>query len=338
MTEPLLSVRNLRTSFDTDDGLVRAVDDVSFDIFENEVFCVVGESGSGKSVTALSILNLIPKATGHITGELIFKGEDLLKIPEVQMRHLRGNRIAMIFQDPLTALNPVFTVGHQISEVFRVHSRMSRQKARRQAVELLGVVGIPRPHTSVDEYPHQFSGGMRQRVMIAMAIALHPDLLIADEPTTALDVTIQAQVLEVLHRVQKEFNTSIMLITHDLGVVAGMADRVMVMYGGKVAEKGVVDDIFYDPKHPYTWGLMTSITRLDQARKDRLLAIQGSPPSLLREWQSCPFAARCPFVEDICLGQYPSLRASGAPGHIAACHFAARPDWKPPAELVAEKI
>ena len=318
---------------------MRAVDDVSFDIFPGELFAVVGESGSGKSVTALSILNLIPKPHGKVvSGEILFKGVDLLGMKEEELRDLRGDRIAMIFQDPLTALNPVFTVGHQIGEVYRVHQRMSRKAAMRQAVELLELVGIPRPDQRAKEFPHQFSGGMRQRAMIAMAVALNPDLLIADEPTTALDVTIQAQIMDVLLRVKAEFDSAIMLITHDLGVVAGVADRVMVMYAGKIAEMGSCEEIYYQPKHPYTWGLMTSITRLDQARKDRLLPIKGSPPSLLTEWRHCPFAARCPYVQDICKEQYPVLRPTASPDHHAACHFADQPDWKPPVELVAEKV
>lgn len=339
MTEPLLSVRDLKTHFQTDDGVVRAVDGVSFDIFPREVFAVVGESGSGKSVTALSILNLIPKPHGSIiAGEILFRGQDLLKLKDEELRRLRGNKIAMIFQDPLTALNPVFTVGHQIGEVFRVHKGTSKKQAHARAVELLELVGIPRPDQRANEFPHQFSGGMRQRAMIAMAVALDPDLLIADEPTTALDVTIQAQIMEVLLRVKDEFNSAIMLITHDLGVVAGVADRVMVMYAGRIAEMTDCNSLYYHPKHPYTWGLMTSVTRLDQDRKDRLLPIKGTPPSLLKEFDFCPFAARCPYVQDICRSEYPVLRDCGSGDHQAACHFAQNPEWKPPVELVAEKV
>lgn len=338
MTEPLLAVRDLRTQFSTDDGVVHAVDGVSFDIFPGEVFAIVGESGSGKSVTALSILNLVPKPHGAVVaGEILYKGRDLLKLKPDELRDLRGNRIAMIFQDPLTALNPVYSVGHQIAEVFRAHTGSGKKQAHKRAVELLDLVGIPRPEQRAEEYPHQFSGGMRQRAMIAMAVALNPDLLIADEPTTALDVTIQAQILDVLLKVKEEFDSAIMLITHDLGVVAGVSDRVMVMYAGKVAEMADVEEIYYNPKHPYTWGLMTSITRLDQVKRDRLLPIKGSPPSLLHDWNECPFAPRCPYVKDICKNEYPTLRSSGQGEHVAACHFAQQPDWKPPVELVAEK-
>ena len=338
MTEPLLSVRDLHTQFSTDDGLIRAVDGVSFDVFPGEVFAVVGESGSGKSVTALSILNLVPKPHGKIaSGQVLYKGKDLLQMKDEDLRKLRGDRIAMIFQDPLTALNPVFTVGHQIAEVYRAHKGMRKKESLQRAVDLLELVGIPKPDQRVTEYPHQFSGGMRQRAMIAMAVALNPDLLIAAEPTTALDVTIQAQIMDVLLKVKEEFDSAILLITHDLGVVAGVADRVMVMYAGKVAEMGPCNDIYYGPKHPYSWGLMTSITRLDQERKDRLLPIMGSPPSLLKKWESCPFTARCPYVQQICRDEYPTLREVG-PRHTAACHFAADPDWKPPVVLVAEKV
>lgn len=340
MKEPLLQVRNLRTHFTTDDGLVKAVDGVTFDIYQNEVFTIVGESGSGKSVTGLSILNLIPKPHGKIVeGQILFKGEDLLTLEEDDMRMLRGNRIAMIFQDPLTSLNPVFTVGDQIAEVFQAHQDMQAKSAMKRAVELLDLVGIPRPDQRVKEYPHQFSGGMRQRAMIAMAVALNPDLIIADEPTTALDVTIQAQILDVLMRVKDEFNAAIMLITHDLGIVAGTSDRVMVMYAGKTAEMGTVDEIYYEPKHPYAWGLMTSITRLDQDKKDRLIPIQGSPPSLIHLPTGCPFTPRCPYAQPICVEEYPAIRSCGpTEGHMASCHFAQLPDWKPPVELVAEKV
>lgn len=340
MKEPLLQVRNLRTHFTTDDGLVKAVDGVTFDIYQNEVFTIVGESGSGKSVTGLSILNLIPKPHGKIVeGQILFKGEDLLSLEEDEMRMLRGDRIAMIFQDPLTSLNPVFTVGDQIAEVFQAHQDMQAKHAMKRAVELLDLVGIPRPDQRVKEYPHQFSGGMRQRAMIAMAVALNPDLIIADEPTTALDVTIQAQILDVLMRVKDEFNAAIMLITHDLGIVAGTSDRVMVMYAGKTAEMGTVDEIYYEPKHPYTWGLMTSITRLDQEKKDRLIPIQGSPPSLIHLPAGCPFTPRCPYAQPICEEEYPAIRPSGpTEGHVASCHFAQLAEWKPPVELVAEKV
>lgn len=338
MSESLLSVRNLRTQFTTDDGVLRAVDDVSFDVMPREVFGIVGESGCGKSVTALSILNLVPKPHGKIVGgQIVFKGRDLLTLHPEEVRRLRGDRITMIFQDPLTALNPVFTVGYQIAEVFRTHRAMRKRESFEKAVELLDLVGIPRPRDRARDYPHQFSGGMRQRAMIAMAVALNPDLLIADEPTTALDVTIQAQILDVLLRVKEEFEAAVMLITHDLGVVAGIADRVMVMYAGKVAEMGPTHEIYYEPKHPYTWGLMTSITRLDQQRKDRLVPIPGVPPSLIATPPGCPFAPRCRFAQTVCVEDYPELRAVAGTRHIASCHFADRPDWKAPVALVAGK-
>jgi oligopeptide transport system ATP-binding protein len=339
VTEPLLSVRNLRTQFTTEEGVVRAVDGLSFDVLPGEVFAIVGESGSGKSVTALSILDLVPKPHGRIVeGEILFKGRDLRTLGREEMRELRGNRIAMIFQDPLTALNPVFTIGFQIAEVFRAHLRLGKREATERAVGLLELVGIPQPAQRARDYPHQFSGGMRQRAMIAMAVALNPDLLIADEPTTALDVTIQAQILEVLLRVREEFDAAIVLITHDLGIVAGVADRVMVMYAGRAAEVGPCEEIYRAPRHPYTWGLMTSITRLDRERRDRLVPIAGSPPSLIRVPPGCPFSPRCPHAEDRCRTEIPALRRVGpaiVADHVAACHFADRPDWKPPAELVA---
>jgi oligopeptide transport system ATP-binding protein len=339
VAEPLLEVRNLRTQFSTDDGIVHAVDGVSFEIMPKEVFAVVGESGSGKSVTALSILNLVPKPHGKvIEGEVIFQGRDLLKISDDELRDLRGDRISMIFQDPLTALNPVFPVGAQIAEVFTTHREMNKKQAMERAIDLLELVGIPRPRERASDYPHQFSGGMRQRAMIAMGVALNPDLIIADEPTTALDVTIQAQILEILLRLKEEFDAAVMLITHDLGVVAGTADRVMVMYAGKIAEMGTCDEIYFDAKHPYTWGLMTSITRADQLKKDRLLPIRGAPPSLINLPDGCPFHPRCHFVEDECRVDYPELRPVAHTYHVAACHFAQLPDWKPPTELVAEKV
>ncbi|MBW3588845.1 MAG: ABC transporter ATP-binding protein [Actinobacteria bacterium] len=336
LTKPLLSVRDLRTHFDTDEGVVKAVDGVSFEIMPTEVFAIVGESGSGKTVTALSVLNLVPKPAGKIvSGEIIFQDTNILQLPKDELQNLRGDRIVMIFQDPLTALNPVFSVGHQIAEVYRAHRGLGKKEAHRNAVELLELVGIPRPDQRAREYPHQFSGGMRQRAMIAMAVALNPDLIIADEPTTALDVTIQAQIMEVLLRMREEFDAAIMLITHDLGVVAGVADRVMVMYAGKVAEMGTCEEVYFHPRHPYTWGLMTSITRADQRKKDRLIPIRGTPPSLVNLPSGCPFHPRCDFAEKICSEDYPDLRPVSSHGQIASCHFAQRPDWTPPAELVA---
>jgi oligopeptide transport system ATP-binding protein len=337
VTEPLLEVRGLRTQFSTDEGVVHAVDGVSFQIMPGEVFAVVGESGSGKTVTALSILNLVPKPHGKIVeGQVLFKGRDLIPMKEEELRKLRGDRIAMIFQDPLTALNPVFSVGRQIAEVFQIHRGARKKEAWRDAVGLLELVGIPRAEERAADFPHQFSGGMRQRAMIAMSVALNPDLLIADEPTTALDVTIQAQILDVLERVKEEFNVAIMLITHDLGVVAGVADRVMVMYAGKIAEMGTCDDIYYRPKHPYTWGLMTSISRVDSS-DERLMPIGGTPPSLLHPAPGCPFAPRCPYVQPVCRKDYPDLRSVGDGDHVASCHFAQDPGWEPPAELAARR-
>lgn len=335
----LLSVRNLKTEFSTEDGVVHAVDGVSFEIMPGEVFAVVGESGCGKTVTALSILGLVQKPAGRIVdGEIMFKGRDLRQIDDRELRKIRGNRIAMIFQDPLTALNPVYKVGNQIAEVFRTHQKVSKKEALQRAVGLLELVGIPRPAERAQDYPHQFSGGMRQRAMIAMAMALNPDLLIADEPTTALDVTIQAQILDVLLNLRREFNVAIMLITHDLAIVAGVADRVMVMYAGKVAEMASCDEIFYSPKHPYTWGLMTSLTRLDQANKQRLRPIRGLPPSLINLPKGCPFTPRCGYAKEICSQEYPELRSAGSAGHIASCHFAQQAEWEPPAEVVAARV
>ncbi|MBW8827443.1 MAG: ABC transporter ATP-binding protein [Acidobacteria bacterium] len=339
-TRVLLSVRDLHTTFHTDDGDVLAVDGVSFDVRRGEVFAVVGESGSGKSVTAMSILGLLPPETAEITGEGIFwKGENLLEESGERMRNVRGKEIAMIFQDPLSALNPVHTVGKQIGEMLRIHEDATRKEARAKAIELLELVGIPQARKRVDMHPHEFSGGMRQRVMIAMAIACRPDLLIADEPTTALDVTVQAQVLEVLLSIKDEIDSAIMLITHDLGVVAGMADRVMVMYAGKEVELGTVDELFYELRHPYTLGLLNSLPRIDDLGREELQPIKGSPPSLVRRPSGCAFHPRCPMarVPGICNEVIPPLRHVGGLDHRSACHFAEElkgqglkvPEWEP---------
>jgi oligopeptide/dipeptide ABC transporter ATP-binding protein len=324
-TDAVLSAHDLRVHFPTDDGLVKAVDGVTFELAPNEVLGIVGESGSGKSVTSLAVLGLLPE-TARITGEILYRGQDLLKLPEGRKQELRGARIAMVFQDALAALNPVFTVGHQIAEAITTHRRVGKREVREKVVELLDIVGIPNPGKRVDQYPHEYSGGMRQRAMIAMAIANDPDVLIADEPTTALDVTIQAQVLEVLQRVQDRTNSAIMLITHDLGVVAGVADRVMVMYAGKQVEIGEVTDIFYRSRHPYTLGLLASLPRVDLGRERdlRLFRIKGQPPSLVRVPPGCAFHPRCDFRElpDPCGSEVPALRPVG--GHRAACHFAER--------------
>jgi oligopeptide/dipeptide ABC transporter ATP-binding protein len=318
--EPLLSVRDLRAVFDTDDGVVRAVDGVSFDIHRGEVFSIVGESGSGKSVTAMTILGLVP--TRIESGEAIWKGRDLLALDENEMRRIRGAEIAMIFQDPLTSLNPVHPVGRQVGEMARIHAGLNRKQAQVLAIEMLELVGIPEPRKRAAMYPHEFSGGMRQRAMIAMAIACKPDLLIADEPTTALDVTVQAQVLEVLLSIKDEINSAILLITHDLGVVAGLSDRVMVMYAGRQAELSSTDEIFYRTRHPYTLGLLASLPRIDDRGDEPLLPIPGAPPSLINKPSGCAFHPRCPFalVPGICSDEVPLLVAAGSSSHLAACH------------------
>ncbi len=319
----ILSVQNLRTTFKTDAGLVKAVDGVSFDIRRGEVFAVVGESGSGKSVTAMSIMGLLATPPALIEADGVFwKGTNLLEIGEDRMRTVRGGEIGMIFQDPLTALNPVHTIGRQIAEMARIHEKVSKREARARAIEMLGLVGIPQPSSRIDMYPHEFSGGMRQRAMIAMAITCNPDLLIADEPTTALDVTVQAQVLEVLMRIKDEIDSSIMLITHDLGVVAGMADIVMVMYAGRQVEFGAAKEIFYRTRHPYTLGLMASIPRLDSDAKEKLVPIRGAPPSMIRLPSGCRFHPRCDFARERCTVEDPPLRPIAGAGHLSACHFA----------------
>jgi oligopeptide transport system ATP-binding protein len=319
---PLLEVRNLETQFKTQDGVVKAVNNVSFYVNRGETLGIVGESGSGKSVTSLSVMRLIPNPPGRITGgEVIFDGQDLLKMSEEEMRDLRGNRIAMIFQDPMTSLNPVLTVGQQITESLVLNLKLSQSEARSRAIELLNMVGIPSAAKRIDEYPHQFSGGMRQRVMIAMALACNPELLIADEPTTALDVTIQAQILELIKRLQDELGMAVIVITHDMGVVAGMSDRVMVMYAGRVVEEGTTSEIFHNPRMPYTIGLLKSIPRLDDAIDRRLEPIRGLPPDLITLPQICAFSPRCDFFKaGECDTQVPPLRSVGA-NHNAACLF-----------------
>jgi oligopeptide/dipeptide ABC transporter ATP-binding protein len=319
---PLLSVRDLRAVFNTDDGVVQAVDGVSFDIDRGEVFSIVGESGSGKSVTAMTILGLLPTVEVE-RGEILWKGIDLLTLNEDDRRAVRGKEIAMIFQDPLTALNPVHTVGRQIGEMARIHEGIGRKEARTRAIEMLDLVGIPEPAKRSRMYPHEFSGGMRQRAMIAMAITCKPDLLIADEPTTALDVTVQAQVLEVLIDIKDEIDSAIMLITHDLGVVAGLADRVMVMYAGRQAELGTTREVFYETRHPYTLGLLASLPRLDDLGDEPLVPIVGAPPSLIRRPSGCPFHPRCRFsrVPGPCDNDIPQMRLLTGDQHMAACHY-----------------
>ena len=319
---PLVSVENLKVEFHTDAGVVKAVDGVSWSIAPGETLGIVGESGSGKSVSALAIMGLVQVPPAKISGRILFRNRDLLQAGEDELRAIRGNDISMIFQDPLTSLNPVFKIGHQVAEVIQAHEKIGRVPARRRAVELLAEVGIPNARERAHDYPHQFSGGMRQRAMIAMALALDPAVLLADEPTTALDVTVQAQIMSLLTKLQEERGTAIVLITHDLGVVAGHADRVLVMYAGKVMEAADADTLFHAPRHPYTLGLLSSLARLDRRRGERLQPIPGQPPSLIRVPPGCPFHPRCPFASDICREQMPPL--TGPSSHLAACHHQAR--------------
>ncbi|HJU57517.1 MAG TPA: ABC transporter ATP-binding protein [Actinomycetota bacterium] len=321
MTEPLLEVRNLSVHFPTDDGLVKAVDGVSFTLLEGETLGVVGESGSGKSVSFLTVMGLIQRKQAQIDGEILFRGQDLLTLPADEMRNVRGAKISMIFQDPMTSLHPYYKVGDQIAEAVRTHQKVSKAEARDQAVEMLRRVGIPRPDERADQFPHEFSGGMRQRAMIAMALSLNPDLLIADEPTTALDVTVQAQILDLLDRLKQEFNAAVVIITHDLGVVAEHCDHIQVMYAGKIVEAGDRSDIYYNAHMPYTWGLLSSIPRLDEAsERQRLNPIRGLPPSLIFVPKGCPFHPRCPYVFDRCREEVPELLP--ADGHHASrCHL-----------------
>jgi peptide/nickel transport system ATP-binding protein/oligopeptide transport system ATP-binding protein len=318
---PLLSVRDLRVGFVTEGGLLQAVDGVSFDLRPGEVLAIVGESGSGKSVTAQTMIGLTRSKNSQIEGSVRLDGEELLEADDATMRRLRGEKIGMVFQDPMTSFNPVYRIGKQIVEAIRAHQGdVDKAAARQRVVELFESVGIPDAERRIDSYPHEFSGGMRQRAMIAMALALEPEVLIADEPTTALDVTIQAQILRLLEDLNRERGLATILITHDLGVVAEVADRVLVMYAGKVVEEGTLDEIFYDPQHPYTWGLMGSLTRIDRPRPHRLPQIAGSPPSLLDLPQGCPFRPRCPHEFSKC-PELPGLEARlpEAPGHRDRC-------------------
>jgi oligopeptide transport system ATP-binding protein len=318
MAEQLIQIKNLKSVFHTEDGVFTAIDGVSFSINRGEVLGVVGESGCGKSVTSLSIMRLIPDPPGKIvSGEILFEGEDLLKKGEQEMRKIRGNDISMIFQEPMTSLNPVFTCGAQIAEAIELHQGLNRKEAMVKTIEMLELVGIPLPERRVHEYPHQLSGGMRQRVMIAMALSCNPKLLIADEPTTALDATIQAQILELMKKLKREFEMAIMLITHDLGVIAEMAERVVVMYAGKVVEEADVSSLFRKPLHPYTEGLLSSIPRLDGS-KERLHTIEGVVPNPLQMPKGCRFNPRCPYAMDICRLQEPPLVKVGE-NHLAAC-------------------
>jgi peptide/nickel transport system ATP-binding protein len=320
VSEPLLEVRDLRVDFQTDVGEVTAVDGVSFALGGDEVLGIVGESGSGKSVTMMSVMRLLPERQARVSGEVRYGGRDLLALPQREMRRIRGAEIAMIFQDPMTSLNPVYAVGWQIAEQIRAHGDVSAAAARDRAIELLRAVGIPDAERRADDHPHQFSGGMRQRVMIAMALSLRPRILIADEPTTALDVTIQAQILELIRDVRAETGSSVVLITHDMGVVAEVADRVQVMYAGRIVEQGPTRAIFHDPMHPYTWGLLGSIARLDRPRPPRLQAIAGQPASASAAPTGCVFKSRCPHRFAAC-DVAPPLVAKRGDGHLDACHL-----------------
>jgi len=323
-----LEVRDLRVHFPTDDGVVKSVDGLSFGLERGRTLGIVGESGSGKSVTSLALLGLHRSAqkkknAARITGEIWLDGQELVTASDAEIRRLRGEKMAMIFQDPLSSMHPFFTVGAQIIEAYRVHNHVSKQVARKRAIEMLELVGIPQPNTRVDDYPHQFSGGMRQRAMIAMALVCNPSLLIADEPTTALDVTVQAQLLDLMRDLQREFNSALIIITHDLGVVAELADDIMVMYGGKAVEYGPAHDLFKAPEHPYTWGLLGSMPRLDRARADRLTPIQGNPPSLINVPSGCAFHPRCPYTGETG-GRSDTeipLLAETSPGHLVRCHM-----------------
>jgi oligopeptide/dipeptide ABC transporter ATP-binding protein len=321
----LLEVIDLQTQFATRGGVVRAVDGVSWDVAEGETVALVGESGCGKSVSALSIMQLVAPPAGRIVGgKIIFKGRDLLTLDEEAMRRVRGREIAMIFQEPMTSLNPVLTIGRQLTEGLEIHLGLGGDAARKRAVELLAMVGIPDPARRLGQYPHQFSGGMRQRMMIAMALACEPSLILADEPTTALDVTIQAQILELMRDLSRRLGVAMLIITHNLGVVARYADRVNVMYAGKIIERGTARELYGNPRHPYTLGLLRSVPRLDEPRRARLDPIEGQPPDLTRLPPGCAFVPRCAFRVERCVREVPPLRPIGAPGHVSACWEAER--------------
>jgi oligopeptide transport system ATP-binding protein len=317
---PLLEVRNLTTRFYTEQGIVHAVNGISYTLDEGESLAIVGESGSGKSVSVMSIMGLIPSPPGRIeAGEVLFNGRDLLKISPAEMRKVRGREMAMIFQDPMTSLNPVLTIGRQMTEGLKLHLGMTDGQAKQRAAEMLALVGIPNADDRLADYPHQFSGGQRQRIMIAMALATNPALLIADEPTTALDVTIQAQIVELVKQLQEKLGMAIIWITHDLGVVAGMVERVAVMYAGYIVEKGSVWDLYKKPAHPYTLGLLKSLPKVDAREHDRLASIEGLPPDLHQEFNYCPFAPRCPYVIDKCWEENPPLLPTDEPERTSAC-------------------
>jgi len=339
MADALLEVSDLHVQFPTDDGLVRAVDGISFTLERGRTLGIVGESGSGKSVTSLSIMGLHQGTRAQISGHIKLDGEELVGAPAARIRELRGSKMAMIFQDPLSALHPYYTVGAQIAEAYLVHNKVSKQVARKHAIDMLGRVGIPQPVTRADDYPHQFSGGMRQRAMIAMALSCDPELLIADEPTTALDVTVQAQILDLIWDLQREYQSAVIIITHDLGVVAELSDDILVMYAGRMAEYGSAEDIFDDPGHPYTWGLLASMPRIDEARLDRLIPIKGTPPSLINVPSGCAFHPRCRyagFTDGRSQTDVPALRQV-SPGHLVACHLTGDQRRKFRTELVREE-
>jgi len=319
MAERLIEVRGLKVQFATEDGVVRAVDGVDFELGRGEVLGIVGESGSGKSVTAMTLLGLTKDTNTRFEGEILYKGRDVLQMNEAELQDVRGNEMSMIFQDPMTSLNPVYTIGAQICEAIQIHEKTQKGIARRRAIELLKQVGIPNADSRVDNYPHEFSGGMRQRAMIAMALACNPDVLIADEPTTALDVTIQAQIIELIDRLKDEFNSAVILITHDLGVVADVADSIIVMYAGRVVERAQTRSLFYDPQMPYTWGLLGSIPRLDRPKQERLHSIEGAPPSLIRAPAGCKFRPRCPHAFAKCMEEPGLENRVEEPTHLDRC-------------------
>ncbi|MEV7519897.1 ABC transporter ATP-binding protein [Streptomyces sp. NPDC091371] len=340
-----LSVRDLKVHFPTDDGLVKSVDGLSFDLERGKTLGIVGESGSGKSVTSLAIMGLHrtgnARSRPHISGEVVLDGEDLVSADADHVRSLRGRKMAMVFQDPLSAMHPYYSVGAQIVEAYRTHHDVDKKTARKRAVEMLDRVGIPEPHRRVDGYPHEFSGGMRQRAMIAMALVNNPELLIADEPTTALDVTVQAQILDLIRDLQKEFGSAVIMITHDLGVVAEMADDILVMYGGRCVERGTAEKVFYEPRHPYTWGLLGSMPRIDRDQTERLIPVKGSPPSLINIPSGCAFNPRCPYADipkgGITRTQRPELTQDDS-RHWSACHMSQEERTRIWTEEIAPKL
>ncbi|MFD5795211.1 ABC transporter ATP-binding protein [Streptomyces diastatochromogenes] len=339
--DAFLSVRDLRIHFNTDDGLVKSVDGVSFDVRRGQTLGIVGESGSGKSVTSLGLMGLHRAANAKVSGEVWLDGQELIGADPDEVRRLRGRKLAMIFQDPLSAMHPYYKVGTQIVEAYRVHNKVSKKVARTRAIEMLDRVGIPEPAKRIDSYPHEFSGGMRQRAMIAMALVNNPELLIADEPTTALDVTVQAQILDLIRDLQKEFGSAVIMITHDLGVVAEIADDVLVMYGGRCVERGPVGEIFDQPQHPYTWGLLGSMPRIDRDTADRLIPVKGQPPSLINVPSGCAFHPRCPYADlpkgNVTRTVRPELEQVEG-GHWSACHLSAEDRTRIWTEEIAPKL